>query len=54
VLELSPQRDFAYLQLARVSLKCGDKAQAEFFLDQINNTEHDELERKLRAQADKL
>jgi len=28
VLELSPQRDFAYLQLARVSLKRGDKAQA--------------------------
>ena len=54
VLELSPDRDFAYLQLARVSLKRGDKVQARLFLAQINDARHDGLKRKLRAQADKL
>ncbi|MBA3962444.1 MAG: hypothetical protein H0X40_11155 [Chthoniobacterales bacterium] len=54
VLELSPQGDFAYLQLARVSLKRGDKMQARQFLDQIRNSQHDSLKQKLRDQADKL
>ncbi len=54
VLELSPQGDFAYLQLARVSLKRGDKVQARQFLDQIRNPQHDGLKQKLRDQADKL
>ena len=54
VLELSAHGDFAYLQLARVSLKRGDKTQARQFLDQIRNPRHDEVKQKLRAQADKL
>lgn len=54
VLALEPQSDFAYLQLARVSLKLGDKAQARSFLDQIKDARHDALKQKLRLQADKL
>lgn len=54
VLKLSPQGDFAYLQLARVSLKRGDKAEARKFLDQIRDARHDGLKQKLRAQANKL
>jgi Tfp pilus assembly protein PilF len=54
VLALSRQRDFAYLQLARVSLKRGDAVQARLFLDRIINTRHDALKRKLREQADRL
>ena len=54
VLVLLPQGDFAYLQLARVSLKRGDKLQARLFLDQIRDVRHDGLKRKLRQQADKL
>ena len=54
VLELSPQGDFAYLQLARVSLKRRDKVQARQFLDQIRDPQHDGLKQKLRDQADKL
>lgn len=54
VLALSPQGDFANLQLARVSLKRGDKAQARLFLDRIRDARHNGLKRKLRDQADKL
>ncbi len=54
VLKLSPQRDFAYLQLARVSLKRGDKNEARKFLDQIQDARHDGLKKKLRDQADNL
>ncbi len=54
VLKLSPQGDFACLQLARVSLKRGDKAGARKFLDQIQDARHEGLKQKLRAQADKL
>lgn len=54
VLSLSPQGDFAYLQLARVSLKLGHKEEARQFLDQIHDARHDSLKQKLRAQADKL
>ncbi|MEO6870641.1 MAG: hypothetical protein ABI233_00300 [Chthoniobacterales bacterium] len=54
VLALSPQSDFAFLQLARVSLKRGEKAQARMFLDQIEDARHDSLKRKLRAQAGEL
>lgn len=51
VLEISPQRNFAYLQLARVSLKRGEKLQALSFLDQMSDTKGDGLIRKLRDQA---
>lgn len=51
VLQLSHQRDFAYLQLARVSLKLGHKKEAQAFLDQITDPRHDALKEKLRAQA---
>jgi tetratricopeptide (TPR) repeat protein len=54
VLSLSPQADFAYLHLARVSLKRGDAEAARQFLNKIVDTQHDELKRKLRAQADRL
>ena len=54
VLALAPQSDFTFLQLARVSLKLGDKAQARNFLDQIKDSGSDALKRKLRTQANQL
>ena len=54
VLALSPQGDFAYLQLARVSLRLGDATEARRFLDQITDARHDGLKRKLKAEADRL
>jgi Flp pilus assembly protein TadD len=54
VLALSRQGDFVYLQLARVSLRRGDAAQARLFLDKITDLRHDTLKRKLRDQADRL
>lgn len=54
VLSLSPQGDFVYLQLARVSLKRGDAEGARQFLDKIVDARHDGLKRKLQAQADRL
>jgi ATP/maltotriose-dependent transcriptional regulator MalT len=54
VLSLSPEADFAYLQLARVSLKRGDAEAARQFLNKVVNVRHDGLKRKLRAQADRL
>ncbi len=54
VLTLSPQSDFIYLQLARVSLKRGDAEGARQFLHKIVDARHDGLKRKLLAQADRL
>ena len=54
VLALSPSSDFACLQLARVSLKMGDKMQARNFRDQVKDRRHDGLKQKLRTQADQL
>jgi Flp pilus assembly protein TadD len=54
VLSLSPQGDFVYLQLARVSLKRGDADGAREFLNKIVDARHDGLKRKLRAEADRL
>ncbi len=54
VLTLSPQSDFIYLQLARVSLKRGDAVSAHQFLNKIADARHDGLKRKLQAQADRL
>ncbi len=54
VLSLSPQGDFVYLQLARVSLKRGDAVGARQFLAKIVDARHDGLKHKLQAQADRL
>jgi Flp pilus assembly protein TadD len=54
VLSLSPQGDFVYLQLARVSLKRGDAEGARQFLNKIIDARNDGLKRKLQAQADRL
>jgi tetratricopeptide (TPR) repeat protein len=54
VLSLSPQSDFVYLQLARVSLKRGHAKSARQFLDKIVDARHHGLKRKLEAQADQL
>jgi len=48
------QRDFVYLQLARVSRKLGHKEEARLFLDQIRDPRHDGLKQKLRDQAERL
>ena len=53
-LELSTNRNFAYLQLARVSLKRHKKAEALSFLDKISDSSYSELKEKLRKQAEAL
>jgi Flp pilus assembly protein TadD len=53
-LELSTNRNFAYLQLARVSLKQHKKAEALSFLDKISDSSYSELKEKLRKQAEAL
>jgi tetratricopeptide (TPR) repeat protein len=53
-LELSTDRNFAYLQLARVSLKRNKKAEALSFLDKISDPSYSEAKEKVRKQADKL
>ena len=53
-LELSTNRNFAYLQLARVSLKQNKKAEALSFLDKISDPRFSEVKEKLRKQAEGL
>ena len=55
-LELSTNRNFAYLQLARVSVKLRKKAQALSFLDKISDSSrpYSEVKEKLRKQAEAL
>jgi tetratricopeptide (TPR) repeat protein len=53
-LELSTNRNFAYLQLARVSLKQNKKAEALSFLDKISDRAFSEVKEKLRKQAEAL
>jgi len=53
-LELSTNRNFAYLQLARVSLKRNQKAEALSFLDKISDSRFSEVKEKLRKQAEAL
>ena len=50
-LELSTNRNFAYLHLARVSLKRHKKAEALSFLDKISDSSYSEVKEKLRNQA---
>jgi tetratricopeptide (TPR) repeat protein len=53
-LELSTNRNFAYLQLARVSLKRNKKAEALSFLDKISDPSFFQIREKLRKQAESL
>jgi cytochrome c-type biogenesis protein CcmH/NrfG len=52
--ELTTNRNFAYLQLARVSLKQHKKAEALSFLDKISDSRYSEVKEKLRKQAELL
>jgi cytochrome c-type biogenesis protein CcmH/NrfG len=53
-LELSTDRNFAYLQLARVSLKRQKKAEALSFLAKISDSSFSQIKEKLRKQAEAL
>jgi tetratricopeptide (TPR) repeat protein len=53
-LEVSTNRNFAYLQLARVSLKRQKKAEALSFLDKISDPLYSEVKEKVRKQAEAL
>jgi tetratricopeptide (TPR) repeat protein len=53
-LGLATNRNFAYLQLARVSLKQKKKAEALSFLDKISDPAFSQLKEKLRKQAEAL
>jgi len=53
-LELSTNRNFAYLQLARVSVKRNKKAEALSFLDKISDPSYSEVKEKVRKQAEAL
>jgi tetratricopeptide (TPR) repeat protein len=53
-LELSTNRNFAYLQLARVSLKRRNKAEALSFLNKISDSSYSQVKEKLRKQAEAL
>src|SRR5438270_2696345 len=53
-LELSTDRNFAYLHLARVSLKRHKKAEELSFLDKISDSRYSEVKEKLRTQAEAL
>jgi cytochrome c-type biogenesis protein CcmH/NrfG len=53
-LDLTTNRNFAYLQLARVSLKQNKKAEALSFLDKISDPSFSQIKEKLRKQAEAL
>jgi predicted negative regulator of RcsB-dependent stress response len=53
-LELSTNRNFAYLQLARVTLKQNKKAEALSFLNKISDSSYPEVKEKLRKQAEAI
>ena len=53
-LALSTNRNFAYLQLARVSLKQRKKAEALSFLNKISDPSYFQVKEKLRKQAEAL
>lgn len=54
VLALSAQGDFAYLQLARISLKRGNANEARRCLAKLTDTRTSALKQKMLAQADRL
>jgi cytochrome c-type biogenesis protein CcmH/NrfG len=51
-LDISSNRNFAYLQLARVSLKRHKKAEALSFLDKISDPLYSQVKETLRKQAE--
>jgi len=51
--ELTPQKDFALLNLARVHLKLGEKPEARAKLDLIQSAEYSRLKEKLTEQTGK-
>jgi len=53
-LDLSTNRNFAYLQLTRVSLKQNKKAEALSFLGKISDSSFSQIKEKLRKQAEAL
>ncbi len=53
-LELSTNRNFAYLHLARISLKRHNKAEALSFLDKISDPSYSQVKEKLRKLAEAL
>lgn len=53
-LELSTDRNFGYLQLARVSLKQHKKTEALSFLDKISDSSYSGVKEKVRKQAEAL
>jgi Flp pilus assembly protein TadD len=53
-LELCTDRNFAYLQLARVSLQRHKNAEALSFLDKVSDSAYSEVKEKLRKQAKAL
>src|SRR5467141_3558015 len=53
-LEISTNRNFAYLQLARVSLKQRKKAETLSFLNKISDSSFSQIKEKLRKQAEAL
>lgn len=53
-LKVCTDRNFAYLQLARVSLKRHKKAEALSFLDKVSGVLYSEVKEKLRKQAEAL
>jgi len=53
-LELATNRNFAYLHLARISLKRHNKAEALSFLDKISDSSYFQIKEKLRKQAEAL
>ena len=53
-LELSTDRNFAYLHLARVSVKRHKKAEALSFLDKISDPSYSDVKEKVRKQAEEL
>jgi cytochrome c-type biogenesis protein CcmH/NrfG len=53
-LEVCTDRNFAYLQLARVSLKRHKKAEALSFLDKVSGSLYSDVKELLRKQAEAL
>ena len=51
-LELATNRNFAYLQLARVTLKQNKKVEALSFLGKISDSSFSQIKEKLRKQAE--
>jgi len=51
-LEITPHKDFAYSNLARVHMKLGEKTEARACLAQINGPEFDHLKARLNQRID--